>query len=64
MSQFHLCIRTFNIIFSKIFMGKSLALTLQSVSLKLLEMFGINCYVVRSTPENLTGSDHLSKFHN
>ena len=45
-------------------MGKSLALTLQSISLKLLEMFGINCYVVRRTPENLTGSDHLSKFHN
>ena len=44
-------------------MGKSLALILQSVSLKLLEMFRINCYVVRSTPENLTGSDHLSKFH-
>ena len=34
-------------------MGKSLALILQSVSLKLLEMFGINCYVVRSTLKTL-----------
>ena len=43
-------------------MGKALAFILQSVSLKLLEMSGMDCYVVRSIPENLTGSDDFSNF--
>ena len=34
----------------------------QLVSLKLLEMFGKDCYVVRRIPENLTGSDDFSNF--
>ena len=35
----------------------ALALILQPVSLKLLGMFRIDCYVERRIPENLTGSD-------
>ena len=46
----------------EIFMEKALAFILQSVSLKLLEMFRIHCYVVRSIPENLAGSDDFSNF--
>ena len=43
-------------------MGKALALILQSLSLKLLEMSQIDCYVVQRIPENLTGSDGFSNF--
>ena len=43
-------------------MRKALLLILQPVSLKLLEMFGIDCYVERRIPENLTGSDDFSNF--
>ena len=42
---------------SKIFMVKALAFILRSVSLKLLEKFGIDCYAVRRIPENLTEND-------
>ena len=38
-------------------MAKALALILQPVSLKLFEIFGIDCYVEQRIPENLTGSD-------
>ena len=43
-------------------MEKALAFILQSASLKLLEMPGIDCYVIRSVPENLAGSDDFSNF--
>ena len=43
-------------------MRKALALILQSVSLKLLEMSRIYCYVVQRTPENLAGGDDFSNF--
>ena len=43
-------------------MMKSLALILQPVSLKLLEISGIDCYVVRRIPENLTRIDDFSNF--
>ena len=43
-------------------MRKALALILQFVSLKLLEMSGIDCYVVRRIPENLAGVDDFSNF--
>ena len=43
-------------------MTKALLLILQPDSLKLLEMLGIDCYVERRIPENLTGSDDFSNF--
>ena len=43
-------------------MAKALAFILRSVSLKLLEMFQINCYVVRKISENLAGRDDFSNF--
>ena len=43
-------------------MRKALVLILQLVSLKLLEMFGIDCYVERRIPKNLTGSEDFSNF--
>ena len=43
-------------------MRKALLLILQPVSLKLLEMFGIDCYVERRISENLSGSDDFSNF--
>ena len=43
-------------------MRRALALTLQFVSLKLLEMSRIDCYVVQTTPENLAEGDHFSNF--
>ena len=43
-------------------MMKSIALILQPVSLKLLEISGIDCYVVRRITENLTGIDDFSNF--
>ena len=46
----------------KIFMRKALALILQFVSLKLLEMSRIDCYAVRRIPENLAGGDIFSNF--
>ena len=54
--------KTFLIKCSKIFMAKALAFILRSVSLKLLENFGIDCYVLRRIPENLTESDDFSNF--
>ena len=38
-------------------MVKALAFILRSVSFKLLEKFGIDCYAVRRIPENLTEND-------
>ena len=43
-------------------MEKALAFILRFVSLKILEMSGIDCYVVLSIPENLAGSDDFSNF--
>ena len=43
-------------------MEKALAFTLQSISLELLEMAGIDYHVVRSIPNNLAGSDDFSNF--
>ena len=43
-------------------MQKALALILKSISLKLLEIFGLNCCVVQKIPENLTESDEFSNF--
>ena len=43
-------------------MRKALALILQAVSLKLLEMSRVGCYVVREILENVTGRDDLSNF--
>ena len=43
-------------------MRKALVLILQSVSLKLLEMPLIDCYVVRRIHENLTEQDNFSNF--
>ena len=43
-------------------MAKALAFILRSVSLKLLEKFGIDCCVVRRIPENLTETDDFSNF--
>ena len=44
-------------------MMKSIALILQPVSLsKLLEISGIDCYVVGRIPENLTEIDDFSNF--
>ena len=43
-------------------MEKALAFIMRSVSLKVLEISGIDCYVVRSIPENLAGSDDFSNF--
>ena len=45
-----------------VFVGKALAFILRSVSLRLLEKFGIDCYVVRRIPKNLTESDDFSNF--
>ena len=45
-----------------VFVGKALAFILRPVSLKLLEKFGIDCYVVRRIPKNLTESDDFSNF--
>ena len=41
---------------------KALAFILQSASLRLLEMSGIDCIVIQSIPENLAGSDDFSNF--
>ena len=43
-------------------MEKAVAFMLLSASLKLLEMLGIDCYVVWRIPENLAGSDAFSNF--
>ena len=43
-------------------MRKALALILQFVSLKLMEMSRIDCYVVQRIPENLAGGDDFSNF--
>ena len=43
-------------------MAKAPVFILRSVSLKLLEKFGIDCFVIRRIPENLTESDDLSNF--
>ena len=54
--------------FSVLFINKCLkifmriALILQFVSLKLLEMSRIDCYAVRRIPENLAGGDIFSNF--
>ena len=54
--------KTFLIKCLNIFMAKALAFILRSVSLKLLEMFQIGCYVVRKISENLAGRDDFSNF--
>ena len=43
-------------------MRKALALILQFVSLKLMEMSRIDCYVAQRIPENLAGGDDFSNF--
>ena len=47
---------------SKTFTRKALALIFGSVSLKLLELSLIDCYVVRRILENITGRDNFSSF--
>ena len=54
--------KTFLIKCSKIFVKKALAFILQSLSLKLLEMPRIDCYVVRRIPENFAGRDAFRNF--
>ena len=43
-------------------MAKALGFILRSVYLTLLEMFQIDCYVVRKISENLAGRDDFSNF--
>ena len=43
-------------------MRKPLALILQFVSLKLMKMSRIDCYVVQRIPENLAGGNDFSNF--
>ena len=43
-------------------MRKALLFILQPVSLKLLKMFGIDCYVEQRIPGNLTGGGGFSNF--
>ena len=54
--------KTFLIKCLKIFMAKAPVFILWSVSLKLLEKFGIDCFVILRIPENLTESDDFSNF--